>query len=81
MKKFFTAALLSFALFAAPAYFAQTKGTEVPQNKVVATAKPFIGKWAAVSVRILALLVFDFRFALIRLLIKRTGRVGLRYLN
>ena len=49
MKKFFTAALLSFALFAAPAYFAQTKGTEVPQNKVVATAKPFIGKWAAVS--------------------------------
>jgi hypothetical protein len=49
MKKFFAAALLSFALYAAPAYFAQTTSPDVPQDKVATVAKPFIGNWAAVS--------------------------------
>jgi hypothetical protein len=49
MKKFFVAALLSFALYAAPAYFAQTTNPEVPQDKIVTVAKPFLGNWAAVS--------------------------------
>lgn len=49
MKKFFAAALLSFALYAAPAYFAQTTSPDVPQAQVATAAKPFIGNWAAVS--------------------------------
>lgn len=49
MKKFFAAAILSFALYAAPAYFAQTTSPEVPQAQIAAVAKPFIGNWAAVS--------------------------------
>lgn len=51
MRKFFAAAVLAFALYAAPAYFAQSvvPQNEIPQEKVADAAKPFIGKWAAVS--------------------------------
>lgn len=49
MKKLIQAAVLAFALYAAPAYFAQTTSPDVPQDQVTTVAKPFVGKWAAVS--------------------------------